>query len=193
MPYFMDGNRLKSNDLKTPDKVLRPEAVFLRMIEEAAHHPMQDEGPEDLFAIESTTGLKHAVHFCYCPTPVGHVMDDAKVEDGVVLRIIGGDRTCIANPEIHARPEMREPIVRPTDHPRVEIESVDAVCAETLDDDLDTNATPASDFQRAAALHHATQPEQTRRFDVALDSRTHRIVHQCILEMIQEHQRTIWR
>jgi len=69
----------------------------------------------------------------------------------------------------------------------IEIEGVDVIRMEVPQDDLDSNTTAASDFERVSTAECTTKLQEASRFETALDARPKGIVHREELYSVEPH------
>lgn len=70
---------------------------------------------------------------------------------------------------------------------RMEIECVDVPGAEHFEDELRPHAAPAADLERVPAGDGAAHVEQATRLEVPRHRRANRVVHERLLDRVQEH------
>jgi hypothetical protein len=75
--------------------------------------------------------------------------------------------------------------LRAANHIWVEVEGIHRFRAELLEDDLHTNASPASDFEHPAPIRGAAQLAEALGLVVALRCLAHGIVHQELLDFVE--------
>ena len=160
---------------------------MLWMLEEPPGYRMDDEGPKDLFGVELPTRPEHTMHFRHSPPPIRNMMDGTEVDDRIIRGVRGRYRARVAHPQSNPRTVPGKPSSGQADHPGIEIERVDRIGAEELEDELGADTAAAADFQGSPAADRATHLKQTSRLKVPLEGRPHRIVHERVLEAVQQH------
>ena len=63
-------------------RVVKP--VFAWMVEQSPCHGMAEEPLEHLFCVEAPSGLENSTHLSERSSPIGNVMENPKIKDGVI-------------------------------------------------------------------------------------------------------------
>jgi hypothetical protein len=143
----------------------------------------------DLFKKEAASGPEHTTHLRHRPTPIGNMMNDPEIEDCIEPIIVHSDGSHIADTELQPiLPIRRQPAPRPFHHVWIKIECVHFPRGEPLEDDLSAHTSTAPDFQHAHPFGASTQSLEEARLITLLEHGSHRIIHQSLLESIQEHE-----
>jgi hypothetical protein len=163
------------------------ESIVLRVLKEAPHDRMHDERAEYLLGVEATAGAKDSTDLHERASPFGNVMDDAKVEDGIVGGVRDRDRSRIAHPEPNARSVGAEALAGAGNHAGVEIERVDGRGPERPEDQVGADSPAATDLECPPAVKRPAHVQQATGLEVPLDGSTQRVVHEGELGSIQDH------
>jgi hypothetical protein len=115
------------------------------------------------------------------------MVDDREVEYGVVGGLLGLDLLGVADPEPHPAPLRCMPSPRPRHHVRVEVERFHRAGAEEIEDDFDADAATATNLERSASGDGPAQIEQAPCLEVALDRGPHGVVHERLLDGVEQH------
>lgn len=176
------AERLFCNDgeagsVEGADELLVVEPVLEGVTEQAAPNGVEDEIFEDLFGIEPAAWFEYAVDLGEAFAPVGDVMDDAEVEDGIVGIVGSINLGGIADPEPDAVTAFLEAFGGAFDHAWIEVERVDGCGMKHIEDKLGSHAAAASDFERVGVGRGPAHFEQPAGFDVVLNPGADRVVH----------------
>ena len=117
---------------------------------------MVEQPPKGLLRIEHSAGPQHPVNLNQNAAPVGNVVNDAKVKDGIVgsIRRIYGSG--ITNPKPDPRPAGTQSLLRDDHHPRVQVERINGGSTKDVQNQLRTNPPAAANLKCPCAGHRAT-------------------------------------
>ena len=165
------------------------EPVLARMFGEGTEQPGVQRVPRYFLEQQQTTGPEHPRDLGQCRSPLGHVMDDPEVHDGVDAA--GGllDGADVPDRE-HDR--LRRSAVQPPpgllDHGGVEIEGRDVRGAEPVEQDLHPDAAAAADLQHPLTGQVAAgQPPEPAGLTVVLVRGPQRVVHRGAFDGVELH------
>src|SRR5918999_2243072 len=147
---------------------------------------MGNEGAQHLLGVKTAARLYYPRHLGHGARPLAYMVDDAKIEYCVIGLVRHRDPRDIADPEASSIAAFREARPCAGDHSRIEIERVDALGAERIQNDLRSDAAATSNLQRDAA-YSTSKAQKSLRLDPPLHHGANRVVHQSVLEGIQEH------
>lgn len=137
---------MQTNSLERLNEVGLIESVGLGMGEQAANERMNYGGPQHLLGVEAATRPQNPRHLGEGATPLGNMVNDAKVEHSIVGRIRRGDARGVADPEPNARAAGPEPGLRLGHHQGIQVKRIDALGPEEIEDELSTNAAATADL-----------------------------------------------
>jgi D-tyrosyl-tRNA(Tyr) deacylase len=162
------------------------ETVFTWMNGESAEYPRVQHVAGDLLEEQQTAGPQYAGDLTNGLLPIGHVMDDPEVDDGVdrARRLL--DRADVAHRQRHRA--ALQSASRQFDHRVVEIECGDAGGPESVQDHLGADALPATNLQHVLTRQRAAgQSAEPRRFPVVLMRGAHRVIHESAFNRVEPH------
>jgi hypothetical protein len=82
---------------------------------------------------------------------------------------------------------MTRPSLRKLNHPRVQIERIDALSAKDVEYDFDSHPTTTPNLQRQTAAHWATHGKKPLRFESPLCNSPEWVIHQRIFDTVEQH------
>jgi hypothetical protein len=77
--------------------------------------------------------------------------------------------------------------LRSSNHARVEVEGVNRVGAKDVEDELGAHPASAADLEGLAAAHGAAHAEQPPGFKAPLDRGADHVIHERVLESVENH------
>ena len=164
----LGGDGLQTNSPERLEEVGLIEAVGLGMGEQAPNERMDQGAPQHLLGVEAAARPQNPCHLGEGAAPLGYVVNDAKVEHGVVGRIRRGDARSVAGPEPDASAAGPEPGLRLGHHPGIKVKRIDPLGTEEVEDDLSTNAAATADLQRDFAAHAPSESQEATRLNLPL-------------------------
>lgn len=181
------------HDLETRCLQLLHEFVVIEtiepgMVKKTSPERVIDHGAKDLFAEEQPAWLEHAEHLADYLAPGVNMVNDAEIEHGVID--FSGHAECpgISDPQVDPVFVSRQSSFCLRRHSRIEVESIDRRRAEFPQRDFDSDAPPATQFERAPPIQTPAQAGQLLGLHVSLHRTAQRIVHQCVFESVQSHR-----
>ena len=107
--------------------------------------------PRDVLGPQQPTGAEHAGDLSQRGVPIGHVMDDAELYDGIDAGAWLLDLARVPDRQLDRCAAIVQATLCLLDHGRVEVESGHTGGAEPVEQNLDAHASAASDLEDVLA------------------------------------------
>ena len=139
-------------------KIGRLKPVFHWVLEQSLHERVVEQPPDWLLCKEEATWPQHTVSLSQNVSPLGDVVNDAKVKHCIVGGVPCVDGGGIANPKPHLRPARTQPPLRHRHHPWIQVEGVNGGSPEEIQNHLRADAPTTTELQSPRAGHRAAHP-----------------------------------